>query len=65
METAISARDLIRRAEREDWTITRTRGDHLRLEHENATMPVHGLDAERRQGDPQHLGRDAPGVAEA
>jgi hypothetical protein len=36
----MSARDLIRLAERDGWSITTTNGGHLRLEHPDATGPV-------------------------
>jgi predicted RNA binding protein YcfA (HicA-like mRNA interferase family) len=34
------ARDLIRLAERDGWTVSITNGGHLRLDHRDATMPV-------------------------
>jgi predicted RNA binding protein YcfA (HicA-like mRNA interferase family) len=36
----MKARDLIRVAKREGWSVTRTGGDHLRLEHPQAARPV-------------------------
>jgi hypothetical protein len=37
---AVSARDLIRMAVADGWTVTRTGGDHLRFDHELADGPV-------------------------
>jgi predicted RNA binding protein YcfA (HicA-like mRNA interferase family) len=36
----MSARDLIREAKRDGWSVRRTGGDHLRLEHPEASGPV-------------------------
>jgi predicted RNA binding protein YcfA (HicA-like mRNA interferase family) len=36
----MSTRDLIRLAERDGWSVTRTGGDHLRLTHLEATAVV-------------------------
>jgi hypothetical protein len=36
----MKARDLIREAKRSGWSVTRTGGDHLRLEHPEAQGPV-------------------------
>ena len=33
-------KDLLRLASRDGWTASRTRGGHLRLDHEDARMPV-------------------------
>ena len=36
----MSARDLIRFAERDGWSASVTRGGHIRLDHPEATMPI-------------------------
>jgi predicted RNA binding protein YcfA (HicA-like mRNA interferase family) len=41
VEPAMSARDLIRFAERDGWSASVTRGSHIRLDHHpEATMPI-------------------------
>jgi predicted RNA binding protein YcfA (HicA-like mRNA interferase family) len=40
LEPNMSARDLIRLAERDGWTVRYTAGGHLRLEHPDAAGPV-------------------------
>jgi predicted RNA binding protein YcfA (HicA-like mRNA interferase family) len=36
----MKTRDLLREAKRDGWSVTRTGGDHLRLEHPEARGPV-------------------------